>query len=209
VPTSGEPLTQCAHFPAVAGHSVESDGHEDQQDIRASLKGDGDAYARLVRRHQTWVAARMWKFTRNSGDHEELVQEVFVQAYLSLAGFRGEGPFTGWLSRIATRVGYAHWKTRSRECSARSVPIEALDELAAMQAEEIDAELAGRTLCALLDRLPPRDRLVLMLRYVEDRSVEETAAVTGWGATMVKVQSWRARNKLRKLMKEAGVEVEP
>jgi len=151
----------------------------------------------------------MWKFTRDSGDHEELVQEVFVQAYMSLAGFRGDGSFISWLSRIATRVGYGHWKTRSRERSTRSIPIEALDELVAMPADQMDAELAGKTLFALLERLPPRDRLVLTLRYVEDRSVEETAAMTGWGTTMVKVQAWRARSKLRKLMKEAGVEVEP
>ena len=106
-------------------------------------------------------------------------------------------------------MGYGHWKTRSRERSARSIPIEALDQLVAMPVDQMDAELAGKTLFALLERLPTRDRLVLTLRYVEDRSVEETATLTGWGATMVKVQAWRARNKLRKLMKESGVEVEP
>jgi DNA-directed RNA polymerase specialized sigma24 family protein len=49
---------------------------------------------------------------------------------------------------------------------------------------------------------------VLVLRYVEERSVEETAGLTGWTQTMVKVQSWRARKKLRKLLEEAGMEIE-
>ena len=85
--TSRDPFTGCAHFSDLTEHYVEGDGHEDLQDIEASLSGDGDAYARLARRHQTWVAARLWKFTRNVGVHEELVQEVFVQAYMSLARF--------------------------------------------------------------------------------------------------------------------------
>ncbi len=72
----------------------------------------------------------------------------------------------------------------------------------------MEPEEAAEILHSLLDRLPPRDRLVLMLRYVEDRSVEETAELTGWTQTMVKVQAWRARNKLKKLFEAAGLEVE-
>ena len=58
-----------------------------------------------------------------------------------------------------------------------------------------------------MDKLPPRDRLVLLLRYVEEHSVQETADLTGWTQTMVKVQSWRARQKLKKLFQESGLEV--
>ena len=53
----------------------------DQRDIAASLKGDGEAYARLVRQYQDRVAAQMWRFTRDPVVLEELVQEVFVEAY--------------------------------------------------------------------------------------------------------------------------------
>jgi DNA-directed RNA polymerase specialized sigma24 family protein len=54
----------------------------DQRDIAASLNGDGEAYARLVRHYQDQVAAQMWRFTRHPAVLEELVQEVFVEAYL-------------------------------------------------------------------------------------------------------------------------------
>jgi RNA polymerase sigma-70 factor (ECF subfamily) len=60
----------------------------------------------------------------------------------------------------------------------------------------------------VLDRLSPRNRLVVTLRYLEERSVEETAELTGWTQSMVKVQAWRARKKMKKLLQEAGVEVE-
>jgi RNA polymerase sigma factor (sigma-70 family) len=48
--------------------------------------------------------------------------------------------------------------------------------------------------------LPHRDRLVLTLRYFEDMSTEEMAAATGWSAPMVKVQTYRARKKLKRLL---------
>ena len=55
----------------------------------------------------------------------------------------------------------------------------------------------------LLEELPPRDRLVLTLRYLEELSVEETAERTGWSRAMVKVQAWRAREKLKRLFAKA------
>lgn len=180
----------------------------DLEDIDAGLNGDGDAYARLVRRHQPRVASRMWKFTRDASDHADLVQEVFVQAYLGLRNYRGDAPFEHWLARIATRVGYRFWKNSARERSIQSVPIEDVESLLSADSQVMDPQCAGETLYSLLDMLPPRDRLVLVLRYVEDRSVEETADLTGWTRTMVKVQSWRARQKLRKLLEEAGVEMD-
>lgn len=181
---------------------------QDLKDIRGSLDGDGDAYARLVGRHQNRVASRMWRFSRDRIDHQELVQEVFVEAYTSLGGYRGEAPFEHWLARISTTVGYRFWKRQARERSRHSVPIEEWDQIAQEQPELLEPSQAAEMLHELLAKLPPRDRLVLMLRYVEDRSVEETAAQTGWTETMVKVQAWRARKKLKRLLEEAGVEVD-
>jgi RNA polymerase sigma-70 factor (ECF subfamily) len=58
---------------------------------------------------------------------------------------------------------------------------------------------------AALEQLPPRDRLVLTLLYLESRSVAEAADLAGWSQTMVKVQAYRARGKLRKLLETRDV----
>jgi RNA polymerase sigma-70 factor (ECF subfamily) len=180
----------------------------DLDDIRGSLDGDGDAYARLVKRHQPKVASQLWRFTRDKSHHEELVQDVFVEAFLSLKSYRGEAPFEHWLARLTTTVGYRYWKKRARERDQPHVPIEEWHRIAEEKVEAIDPSKAADLLHSLLGRLPPRDRLVLTLRYVEDLSVEETADRTGWTQTMVKVQAWRGRKKLKKLLKEAGLEIE-
>ena len=176
----------------------------DQQDVAASLRGDGRAYERLVRRHQQQIAARMWRFTRDRTDLEELVHDVFVEAYMALAGFRGRGPFAHWLNRIATRVGYRFWKRRAREVR-RTVPLQDWDAPAEATRSPLEAAQADRMLHELLDRLPPRDRLVLTLMYLEERSVNEVAEQVGWSVTMVKVQAHRARKKLRALLESTGM----
>lgn len=174
----------------------------DQKDIEASLDGDEDAYARLVRRHQPGIAGALWRFSRDRQTHEELLQDVFVEAYLSLAGFKGTGPFDHWLRKIAVRVGYRHWKRLARERQRPTVSLHDVELSGGSPVGEMDAALAAERLHGLLSQLPPRDHLVLNLLYLEGCSVQEAAELTGWSKTMVKVQAHRARKKLRRLLDE-------
>jgi len=175
----------------------------DQSDIADSLQGDGEAYARLVRRYQDQVAAQMWHFTRNTVTLDELVQDVFVEAYLSLKGFRGSAPFLHWLRRIASRVGYRHWKSRARkEEREEGLTDHHLNQMAA--AENLTPFEAAETLYRLLAKLPPPDRLVTTLFYFEECGTNEIAARMGWSRTLVKVRLHRARKKLESLLNEAG-----
>jgi RNA polymerase sigma-70 factor, ECF subfamily len=170
----------------------------DIADVRRCLGGDGEAYRRIIGRHQAMVSRRMWRFSRDPETHEELVQDVFVEAYECLGKFRASGPFANWLGCIATRVGYRYWRRQSREHGLRSTAEVDLETIAEEPDEEPeDYARVAAALHDLLATLPPRDRLVLTLRYVEGHSVEETAELTGWSATMVKVQALRARGKLR------------
>ena len=181
---------------------TEVDADADAEDIRRSLTGDGEAYARLVRRYQQPIARSMWRFTRDERCAEELVQDVFVEAYLSLRTFRGEAPFLHWLRAIATRVGYREWKRRGRERQRLLYSPEALEQAVAGDAG-LPPEQAGELLHGLLAQLPARDRLVLHLMYLEECTVAEAARLTGWSESMVKVQSFRARRKLRRLLEQA------
>ncbi len=183
---------------------------QDRLDIQASLDGDADAYARLVKRYETRVATHMWRFTRDEQVLGELVQNVFVEAFLGLAGFRERAPFLHWLLRIATRVGYRHCKHEARDRRRRSAlaewdPAASLSRASQSKAEQAPFE-AAELLYRLLKQLPPEDRLVLTLFYFEEYDTREIAEQTGWSRTVVKVRSFRARKKLRALLEEAGFE---
>jgi RNA polymerase sigma-70 factor (ECF subfamily) len=185
-----------------------ADSEADLADVEQARRGDPDAYRRLIERHQDYVAAILWKFSRDRRVHEELVQDVFVEAYLGLSGYRARSPLPHWLARIATRVGYRHWKEKARQRKTEPFRIEqwdrASDDDGIVAALEPDA--AAALLHNLLAQLPPRDRLVLTLRYLDQCDVAETARRTGWTRTMVKVQTLRARRRLQKLMEQSRVE---
>jgi len=190
-------------------HSAAGDAAEhtavdpaDWADVQASLGGNGDAFSRLVQRHQQSLGAYLWRFTRDRAAWEELVHDVFVEAYFGLAGYQGRGAFGGWLKSIATRLGYRFWQRRQRRRREAPLPENALiaDDPAAA------AQQAGETVHWLLAQLAPRDRLVITLLHLEEHPVAEIASLTGWSEAAVKVQAHRARQRLRKLCERLGIE---
>ncbi len=173
-------------------------------DIEASLSGDGRAYERLVKRYEARIAAQMWRFTRDERELEELVQDVFVEAYTSLGGYRARAPFLHWLQKIATRVGYRHWRRQARERSTRA-DLSELDLDTLRADDESEPSEAAQVLHQLLGRLPPSDRLVLTLMYFDECDTREIAERTGWSRSLVKVRAHRARRKLGALLEEVGI----
>lgn len=176
----------------------------DLADVGGSLRGDGQAFARIVGRHQPQITARMWRFTHDRNRLEELVQEVFVECYVNLRSFKATGPFSHWLNAIATRVGYRYWK-RQKQRASRTINLQDWDLPVLARQEQPDPQRVGEALHALLAQLPARDRLVLTLMYLEELSVAKVAEQTGWSLTMVKVQAHRARKKLRALLEKSGL----
>jgi RNA polymerase sigma-70 factor (ECF subfamily) len=174
----------------------------DSKDVAAARLGEGEAYSRIIRRHQSTIARRMMRFAKDSTTLEELVHDCFVEAYLSLRSYRGDASLSHWLAKIATRVGYRHWKTQRRDRMRLSqLESDRPFPTAALPATNDSADLATY----LLDQLSPRDRLAITLLHLEGRSVSEAAEMAGWSQTMLKVQAHRARKKLRALLEKQGV----
>jgi RNA polymerase sigma-70 factor (ECF subfamily) len=177
-------------------HNEATVDETDRLDIAAARTGDEGAFARLVGRHQPGVARLLWRFTRDPAALEELVQDVFVEAYYGLNGYRGEAPLGHWLSRIATRAGYRFWKKRSRQPAAS---LDGLDPPARDPAEEGDPAASGALVHGLLARLAPAERLVLTLMYFDGCTTAEIADRMGWNRAMVKMRAFRARRRLKKV----------
>jgi RNA polymerase sigma-70 factor (ECF subfamily) len=178
---------------------------EDRADVAASLRGDGRAYARIVERYESAVFSQMTRFTRDPLVLEELVQDVFVEAYGSLDKFRFRAPLLHWVRRIATRVGYHYWKQAARTRWRRE-RLEGWRENAAwMQpvGTKTPSEAAQR-LFEMLSALSPKDRLVLTLYYFDECDANEIAARTGWSVTLVRVRVHRALKRLRQILEAAG-----
>jgi len=171
--------------------------------VRACRAGDADAFRTVVECHEQWILRLMTRFSHDPATVRELAQDVFVQAWLSLSGYRETGDFGAWLRTVAVRTGYRHWRDRHRR-RTRETPL--TDEMRAALAAPESAPLpeAASALHAVLDRLDPKDRLVVVLYYMEGQSTRDIAVAAGWSHTLVRVRLHRARARLRTMLKDAA-----
>ena len=164
--------------------------------IAASLKGDDDAFARLVRMHQRRVFRLAGRFFRRAEDVEEAAQETFLTAWRKLASYKARAPFEHWLTRVCLNCCYERLrKGKNREHAVGRLE----DRPAAMQAPEATLEVER-----LLATLRPEDRFILLMLDGEGWSVAEIADRLGWSKVNVKVRAHRARRKLRALLEEGA-----
>ncbi|HCR11945.1 MAG TPA: RNA polymerase sigma factor [Solidesulfovibrio sp.] len=184
----------------------------DMEDARVLVEiraGDVDAYARLMKKYQGRVAG----IVSGHAPRErvtELTHEVFVRAYRSLVGYRGDSPFGHWLAKVAVRTCHDFWRAeyrrRERPESELSDECRAFaEEAAALETSEAAEETASRRearelLAWAMDRLSPTDRMVVTLTHLEERPVAEAAELLGISVPNVKVRAFRARKKLRELL---------
>ncbi len=182
----------------------------DAELIAAVLAGNTARFELLVQKYQSRVFATARRYARTESDAQDIVQDVFIKAYQKLSSFRAEAPFEHWLMRLAVRTCYDFLRNRQRtkETSFTDITQQDVDLLERFVAEpgaDPEAAAAARELVnAALARLSPAARLVLTLLEIEERSVKEIAALTGWSQTLVKVRAFRARAEMRKCLERMG-----
>lgn len=182
---------------------------DDSELVIRAQGGDTEAYDHLMLRHQDTIARQMRRYSSDPTLIEDLTQTVFVNAYQGLQGYRPEAPFAHWLRTIATNVGYEHWRREGRRGKLVSYHghEELLSDPRQMETEADDAnkEQFDR-LVALMEKLKPSERQVLFLLYVDGASIEEAAKTMGWNRAATKMRAYRARKKLRVILKKNSVE---
>jgi RNA polymerase sigma-70 factor, ECF subfamily len=160
--------------------------------VREAAGGDRDAFAALVRQHQSTVFGLAWNFLRDESAAEELAQEVFLELFRALPSLSSSAHVTNWLRRVTTNRCIDH----SRYRRARpQVALEDVREPAAASADD-DPLLTDR-LRRLTASLPERARAVLVLRYQEDLSPTEIAETLGIPLNTVKSHLQRSLAMLR------------
>ncbi|XZE56364.1 RNA polymerase sigma factor [Planctomycetaceae bacterium SH139] len=172
--------------------------------ISAARNGDEDAFRQIVDRYQSTLTTQMRRFSGDRQVVEDLVHDVFVEAFMSLGSFKAKSPFEHWLRKIAVRVGYRFWQSQARDKGRVEKLREESVTATIMTDPPGDAVEAREQLHVMLAKLAPRDRLVLTLLYWDGHSVAEAAKLAGWTQTMVKVQAHRARKRLKKLLEESN-----
>jgi RNA polymerase sigma-70 factor (ECF subfamily) len=171
------------------------EGDQDAVDVARVVAGDLNAFEGIVQRWQHRLVNLAYRFCRDRALADDMAQEAFLKAFLSLAAFRGESAFSTWLMAIALNT----YRSRLR---AEGQPLLSLDpertfstEMGALRGliGRQDAEAVRKAVLTL----PDRYREAILLFYFEDKSVGDAASVLGIAEGTLKARLHRGRELLR------------
>jgi RNA polymerase sigma-70 factor (ECF subfamily) len=173
--------------------------------IQSMADGDKRAFKLLYMRHHMRVFRFVARMVGNESTAEEVVNDVFLQAWRHAHEFKGNSQVATWLLAIA------RFKTIS-ECRRRSE--EQLDERAAEIIQDpsdtpstsMEKHERSDILKKCLAKLPPIHREVINLIYYQGKKVEEVAQFTGAPISTIKTRMHYARGRMAELLAEAGVD---
>ena len=166
---------------------------------------DEDAARALVRELYPLVMKIVRSHLPRRTDEEDLAQMVFGKIFAHFDQYSGYVPFEHWVSRVAVNTCLNALRAEKCRPELRWADLnegeaEVMEKVLATAKEPDPSEqLTARELARkMLETLSPKDRLILTLLDLEERSVEEIRERTGWNASLIKVRAFRARMKLRK-----------
>jgi RNA polymerase sigma-70 factor (ECF subfamily) len=179
--------------------------------VAAAKCGETPAFEALVFRHERRVLAVALRITKNREDAEDMVQETFHKAFLHLRAFQQHSRFSTWLTRIA--MNEAFMLLRRRRGVLEVLPDNPDDDVNSGLEEFADQRPSPEESCfrrertehliKAINRLPPKTRTTILLRDIEERSLEETAQILGTSTGTVKARQFHGRRKLRRTVNPA------
>lgn len=183
--------------------------HADSTLIQRAQAHDRAAFNEIVLRYKSKIYNYIFRMVRSASDADDLTQETFIRAYMSIHTFQSRASLNTWLFRIATNLCVDY----SRKSKTHPVP----QSLSTSQEEEqsapqeipslafepqrllLNREL-GRRLEEALRQLPERLRTVVILYDLEGLSYEEIAQIVGTPLGTVKSRLYHARLQLREIL---------
>ena len=176
----------------------------DADAVRLVLEGDAEAFRILVDRYYDRCLRLATHLLGSGGDAEDAVQDALLRAYRHLGAYQERDRFSAWLFRIVVN--------QCRTVGARRRGTHALHLRAAMEQGDVepseehpsDRAATREELERALARLDADQREAVVLKFSEDLTYDEMAAVTGVGVSALKMRVQRACKRLRAILTETN-----
>ncbi|MER2028870.1 MAG: RNA polymerase sigma factor SigW [Solibacillus sp.] len=174
--------------------------------IKQVLKGDQNAYADIVNLYQHKLYQVCYRMLGNKQEAEDIAQEAFIRAYINLHSYDQNRKFSTWLYRIGTNLCIDRIRKKKPDyyLDAEVAGTEGLDMYSQIASEEQlpeeaveQMELQDRIQYEI-SRLPDKYRSVIVLKYIEELSLQEISEILDMPLGTVKTRIHRGREALRK-----------
>jgi RNA polymerase sigma-70 factor (ECF subfamily) len=172
----------------------------EQLPVQQARAGDAEAWNTLFRRYQLPLYVYAFELVRDEQTSLDIVQETFINAVRHIGSLRADAKFGSWLFGIAHQKCIQRWRKQAREEMLRDEFANAPAQFETAPDDLLIREEQETEFMRLLNQLPPPQRSVLLLHFVEDFSLEEIAGITGVSIGTVKSRLHYAKKSLRKLL---------
>lgn len=192
----------------IALSPVRADSQDELAMVRRIMAGEQAAFAMLMRRFNRQLYRLARAIIRDDAEAEDALQDAYLSAYRSLRQFRGDSSLATWLSRLVINQCLQRLRRHERRQnvipmthSAADEELERIPSDAFASPDEATERAQMRDILERkIDALPESFRAVLVLRSVEELTVEETAECLGIPAETVRSRHFRARSLLREAL---------
>lgn len=192
------------------GSAAEPDQFGEQELLQRAQMGDQEAFCLLVSQHQSRLFTSVYRVVGHMEDAQDVVQEAFLNAFLSLRQFKGDSRFFTWIFRIALNVAISHRRKSMSRLNARMHTLDHSGGTVTAEAPGIhaDSEMVSqddvRKLHAALNHLSPDHRAVLVMKDMEEMRYEAMAEILEVPIGTIRSRLHRARLELRNLLENQG-----
>ncbi|MEK9173594.1 MAG: sigma-70 family RNA polymerase sigma factor [Patescibacteria group bacterium] len=175
------------------------DGEENL--IQGAARGESSAFGQLYDLYQPRIYRFVLIKVGQREEAEDLTHQVFLNAWQNMKGYKSRGfPFSSWLYRIARNKVIDFYRTKRESISIDRVDPE-IFLAPAIQQFSFDKNIEAEGLARAIQELEPNYQDVVIMRFVEDLTVAETAAALKKSQGSVKVIQHRAIKKLKEILK--------
>jgi len=176
---------------------------EETQWVQEVLAGNKQSYAHIINKYKNPLYATILRMTKNPHDAQDLVQEAFIKVYQQLGKYDETGSFSSWMYRVV--INHCLDEFRKKRYKMKQVEIDEglmvsadTPELIFFKNEE------SRRLERLIATLPEDERVIILLRYINELSYEEIGELVDAPLTTVRNKLHRAKKKMRETVKREG-----
>jgi RNA polymerase sigma-70 factor (ECF subfamily) len=168
--------------------------------ISRSKQGDTKAFGKLVVAFQPLVFQLSFRLLCNDDDARDMVQEVFIKAWLKLDRYTPSYRFSTWLYKITCNMCYDQLRFRLHSPESTGIPLSVVEH-SALSCDDMETSFINRELKELIlyftDKLSPKQKTIFILSDIEELEAEEIEKITGLSAGQIKSNLHLARKKIR------------